>query len=59
MALVNKFDEEFIKSKDLKVLDKANKEICAMGEEETSKALFNVLRLASTKMKNGYNRSDN
>lgn len=57
--LINKYDELFSNSKDLKVLEKANDEICSTIQKETQKCLNQVLRDASEHMKNGYQRFDN
>lgn len=57
--LLNEFDKKFIETKDVKILTKANEEICKMGKTETDKVLSQVLRASSQRMKNGYNRADN
>jgi len=57
--LVNKYDKLFTEKKDLSLLNKANEEVCKMGNKETMKVLDQLLLNATAKMKNGYNRADN
>ena len=57
--LLNKYDEEMSKSGDFSKIDEANQSFSDMVEEETNKALKNVLLDACAHMKNNYARSDN
>ncbi|MCI2068957.1 MAG: C69 family dipeptidase [Bacilli bacterium] len=58
--LINKYDEELIKSKETALtIKEANEDLAKMAQEETDKALDKVLYAVSCLMKNGYNRSDN
>lgn len=57
--LVKKFDKEYIESKDIKVIEKANEEICSSLSKIAQDTLNKVLLTASTKMKAGYSRADN
>jgi len=57
--LLNKYDALYEETKDLSLLGKANEEICKVYKEESQKTLNQVLLVASEKMKNGYNRTDN
>lgn len=58
--LLNQNDEEMNKGGDVKAtIDKANKAIAKMGQEETDKALDKILYIVSCHMKNGFSRSDN
>lgn len=57
--LLNKYDNLFINSNDLTLIDKANAEICKMAQTETSKVLNDILLVATSNMKNSFNRTDN
>ena len=57
--LINEYDKKMIESKDYSLINEANEKIADMAKEETTSTLNRVLFDASTKMKNGYNRSDN
>jgi len=57
--LLNSYDAQFLKEHNVAILDKANAEIAAMTQKETDKALDKVLFESSSRMKNGYARSDN
>ncbi len=56
--LVREWDRKMLDSKDYTLTTEANKAICEMGKEETTKALNTVLRKAQENMKNGFNRAD-
>ena len=56
---LNEYDEKYLQTKDLKVLEEANEKIALMAKEETQDALNKILYQASLNMKNGYSRSDN
>lgn len=57
--ILDKYDDLMIKSGDFNLIDEANTKLCDMAKKETSKALSEMLYIASENMKNGYNRSDN
>ena len=56
---LNKFDEEYIKTNDIKVLEKANDEMAKLTKVETQKTINKLMLVASEEMKNGYSRGDN
>lgn len=56
---LNKFDKEFIKTKDLKVLVKANEEMAKTTKNLTQSTLNKLVLVGSEGMKNGYFRGDN
>lgn len=58
-SLIKETDSEYIKTKDLKVLEKSNEKMAAIAKKETDKVLKNVLSASSDKMKCGYSRTDN
>ena len=57
--LIIEYDGKIAETGDLRLAEEANGKLCAMAKEETVRALNNVLRTASEKMKNGYNLADN
>ena len=57
--LINKFDKKFMETKDIKVLEEANEELCKEAKKITQDTLNKVLYQASLAMKCGYSRSDN
>ena len=57
--IISDFDKEYMKKKDLSVLEKANADLAEMAKEETDKVLDKVLYEVSCHMKNGYSKSDN
>jgi len=57
--ILNKYDSLMIKNKDYSLIEKANKELVDMIEEETNKVLNIVLKSVYTKMKNVFSRGDN
>lgn len=57
--IINEYDEKFIKTKDMSLIDEANQKIADMAKKLTDKAISDVLLDASNHMKNGYNRADN
>lgn len=56
---LNKFDEEYLKSHDDKVLETANEEMAKLTKKETQSTLNKLMLVASEEMKNGYSRGDN
>lgn len=56
---LNKWDKEYLKSKDIKVLETANEEMAKLTKKETQKTLNTLMLVASEEMKNGYFRGDN
>ena len=57
--IIREYDEKYVAAPDEKLLAEANTKLAAMAEKETQKALNQILKEASVKMKNGYNRADN
>lgn len=57
--LVAEYDRKIAETGDAGLAEEANRKLCEMAREETTKALNNVLQTASEKMKNGYNLADN
>ena len=57
--LILEYDRKMTESGDFTLAARANEELCKMAKEQTTIALNNVLREASARMKNGYNRADN
>jgi len=57
--LVHDYDEMFIKSKDLKIIDEANTKIVDMLKKESTDALGKILKAGSEHMKTRYFRGDN
>lgn len=57
--LVREYDQKMTETGDFSLAEEANEKLCEMAKKETTKALKNVLREASIRMKNGYNRADN
>ncbi len=57
--LILEYDRKMTESGDFTLAARANEELCKMAKEQTTIALNNVLREASVRMKNGYNRADN
>ncbi|MCQ2770587.1 MAG: C69 family dipeptidase [Clostridia bacterium] len=57
--IVNRFDNKFIETKDIKVIDEANEEASAMAKRETTSIINNLVRESSVRMKVGYSRADN
>ena len=57
--LIIRTDKKFSESKDLKVLEEADREMADIARKETDECLKNVLAAGSEKMKTGYSRTDN
>lgn len=57
--LLAKYDALSLQKASLPLLDEANEAFAKMAQEETDKALSNVLFASSNLMRNGYSRSDN
>ena len=57
--IVREYDEKIAAGGGEKELLEANEKLSAMAKEQTIQTLNKVLREASLKMKNGYNRADN
>ncbi len=57
--LLIEYDNKFMETKDLKVLEEANTKLCEMAKEKTTYCLTKLVFESSKLMKNGYNRSDN
>ena len=57
--ILREYDRKMAKKADPALMDEANKKLCAMAKEETTKTLNRVLMQASQNMKNGYKLSDN
>jgi len=57
--LIKKYDQLYIESKDIKILEKANQEIADEIKKIADKTLFDVLDTSSKKMKNMFSRKDN
>ena len=58
-ALINKYDQKFLETKDVKILAQANEELCKLAKTEATNTLNKVLGVASLAMKCGYSRADN
>ncbi|MBP5342313.1 C69 family dipeptidase [bacterium] len=56
---IHKSDAEFIKTKDIEILNKTNESICSEAKKDSLDVLKKVLNIASDSMKTRYNRSDN
>ncbi len=56
---ITKIDAEYLKTKDLSVIDKGNQVLADKVQEYTDKALKDVLYVTSMNMKNAFARSDN
>ena len=56
--LINKFDNWFLKDKDVKKLENNNEEICKIFKKETIDVLGKILQTALLKMKNSFSNSD-
>ena len=57
--LIREYDARIAESGDEALAEEANRKLCEMAKEETTSALNKVLRIASERMKNGYNLADN
>ncbi len=57
--IILEYDKKMTESGDFSLKDEANKELAKMAKEKTTDALNKILRIASERMKNGYNRADN
>ena len=57
--ILAEYDRKFAETGDPALLREANDKLAALAKKETTDALNKVLRAASEKMKNGYNRADN
>jgi dipeptidase len=57
--LLNEYDAKMEDSGDLSLLEEANKKICGMAKEESTKAINQLMLIASQHMKNGFSRADN
>lgn len=57
--LINEYDQKMIKAKKYNLCEQANKQICEMAKEETSKVMRIVLDEASKHMLINYQRADN
>ncbi len=57
--LVLEYDRRMRESGDFSLTAEANEKLAAMAKEESTAALGKILREASVRMKNGYNRADN
>ena len=57
--ILREYDLKMAKKADPALMDEANRKLCDMAKEETTKTLNRVLRTASVNMKNGYKLSDN
>ena len=57
--LIREYDRKMAENGDYSLAEEANEKLCAMAKEQTTAALNAVLREASQRMKNGYNRADN
>ena len=53
------YDRRMTREKDFSLAAEANEKLCAMAKEQTVSTLNKVLKEASKRMKNGYNRADN
>ena len=58
-AILREYDKKLAEGGDAALLEEANKKLCDMAKEETTKTLGKVLMAASQSMKNGYSRGDN
>lgn len=56
--ILNKYDKEYLKTKDKALAEKANAEMCEALKKLTDECLNNVLYVASNEMKNAFSRSD-
>jgi hypothetical protein len=53
------YDKKMIETGDYSLAEEANKRICEMAKEETTKALGRILETSSVRMKNNSKLSDN
>lgn len=56
--LIKKYDKEFAQNKDVKLLEKANEEICSSLKRITQDELNTALHISSINMRSGYSRAD-
>ena len=57
--IIREYDVRFAQSGDLSLLSEANGKLAAMAKEKTVQVLNRLVRVASERMKNGYNLADN
>ena len=57
--LVLEYDRTMKETKDWSLAEEANEKICSMTKQQTISTLNKVLDIASNKMKNGFQLSDN
>ena len=57
--IMNEYDKKMISENRFDLLEEANEKLCDMAKKETQKILNRVVAISASKMKNGYNRSDN
>lgn len=57
--LIIEYDKKMIETGDYSLAEEANKRICEMAKEETTKALGRILETSSVRMKNNSKLSDN
>jgi dipeptidase len=57
--LIIEYDKKMIETGDYSLAEEANKKICEMAKEETTKALGRILETSSVRMKNNSKLSDN
>ena len=56
--IVGEYDRKMQESGEYSLMEKANRELCAMAKEQTTKTLNKILLTASERMKNGYSLAD-
>ena len=56
---MNDYDKKMLSENRFDLLEEANEKLCDMTKKETQKILNRVVAISASKMKNGYNRSDN
>ena len=57
--LLNEYDAKMLESGDMTLCEEANRKICEMAKEESTKVLNRLILTASEHMKNGFSRADN
>ena len=57
--IVREYDQKMAETGDFSLTDEANEKLAELAKKETTKVLSNVLREASIRMRNGFNRADN
>ena len=55
----SEYDKKMMSENRFDLLEEANEKLCNMAKKETQKILNRVVAISASKMKNGYNRSDN